>query len=396
MEARAASASRADIRRGGRRRAPRAGAASAVVGGTNSSIGSARVGSASIDRSWLCRRAYDAAPGRQRPPARRPRAGPTGRRAPRHRCRCRRGSRCRRSRRGRARRRPRRPRRPSPRRTSGSRPRARRGRHRPARGRPRPAPAPRRNGPATGSPPAPRIASIASTGPRPVARHVGGLAPAEQPREGVLDARRVAGRDERPGDGRAAERIVVRPRDARELVVDRQVQLAQPRDGLLEPFAATPALGREGRLEGLVVRIHPEAEDVELALPQAEVAGDDRVDLDARDERHARAGRRPPRRPRGSPPACRGRSGPAGGRPLEGLGRTSSTGATTPSERVVWVCRSMVDGLGRLDPAGAARGQRVMPPAARPGGHVTPRRVAGCARWRGRGRWPDRCRSGRR
>ena len=61
--------------------------------------------------------------------------------------------------------------------------------------------------------------------------------------------------------------------------------LAQPGDGGREAEAPCAALGGERRLERLVVRVHPEAEDVELALGQAQVqvAGDG-VDLDGRDE----------------------------------------------------------------------------------------------------------------
>ena len=44
--------------------------------------------------------------------------------------------------------------------------------------------------------------------PEPGPRHIGGLAPAEQPRERVLDTRRVAGRDQRTGDSRATDRVV--------------------------------------------------------------------------------------------------------------------------------------------------------------------------------------------
>ena len=109
-------------------------------------------------------------------------------------------------------------------------------------------------------------------------------APAQQPREGVLDAVRVAGLDQGAGDGRPAERVVVdRARRVEQLVVDRQAEIAEAGDGPLEPLAPPAALLGEGRLERLVVGIHPEAEDVELALPQAEIAVDDGVDLDAGD-----------------------------------------------------------------------------------------------------------------
>ena len=61
-----------------------------------------------------------------------------------------------------------------PRRTSGSRPRGRRGPPRPARARLRARSAPSRKWARTGSPPAARMAAIASSGPRPVAPHVAG------------------------------------------------------------------------------------------------------------------------------------------------------------------------------------------------------------------------------
>ena len=120
-------------------RSPAGAARSVRVGGTISSIGSARL---RVDRSVMAVRA-SLHRARRRGCRRPPRAGPTGPRAPRRTCPCRRGSRCRRSARDRGPSRPRRPRRPSPCRTSGSRPRARRGRRPRARGRPRSAPAPR-------------------------------------------------------------------------------------------------------------------------------------------------------------------------------------------------------------------------------------------------------------
>ena len=166
----------------------------------------------------------------------------------------------------------------------------------------------------------------------------------------------MTGRDEGAGDRRAAEGVVAGRRDVADLRVDREIELAQQGDRPLEPLAAPVALGGEDRLEGVVGRVHPEAEDVQLALPQAEVAGHDRVDLDPGQERQA------------------GRHGAggddvavAGQRVVVGQGqqahadrrglRTSSAGATTPSERVVWVCRSIVDGPGgstRPAPAGGS------------------------------------------
>ena len=94
------------------------------------------------------------------------------------------------------------------------------------------------------------------------------------------------GSDQRPGDGRPAEGVVVAGVERGDLGVDRHADLAQAVDGPREPLAGAVALGRHRRLERLVVRVHPEPEDVELALPQPEVAGDEGVDLDARDQRH--------------------------------------------------------------------------------------------------------------
>ena len=95
---------------------------------------------------------------------------------------------------------------------------------------------------------------------------------------------------------------------------------------------------------------------MELALPQPEVAGDDRVDLDAGDE--LEAGRDRP--PAAADLAVAGQGVVVGQRevrtPHGGGGATRSTGSSTPSERVVCVWRSMVDGPGRPAPAVAGGG----------------------------------------
>ena len=70
-------------------------------------------------------------------------------------------------------------------------------------------------------------------------------------------------------------------------------------------------------------------------------------------------------------------------------------GASTPSERVVCVCRSTVDGAGGWTRPWPRR-QRVVPLSPRRAHAVTPRRAAGSARSGAPGRWRDRCRPGRR
>ena len=71
-----------------------------------------------------------------------------------------------------------------------------------------------------------------------------------------------------------------------DLGVDREPDLAQPVDGLPEPLAAPATLRGHRRLERVVVGVHPEAEDVQLPFPQAEVARHEGIDLDARDQGH--------------------------------------------------------------------------------------------------------------
>jgi len=90
---------------------------------------------------------------------------------------------------------------------------------------------------------------------------------------------------------RGAERVVARIGQVGDLRFDRQVEVMKPRDRPLEPLAPSSPLGRQRCLERRVVGVHPEAEDMKLALPQAEVAGDDGVDLDARHECQARRDR---------------------------------------------------------------------------------------------------------
>ena len=91
---------------------------------------------------------------------------------------------------------------------------------------------------------------------------------------------------QRPGDRRTTEGIVVGGGELGDFRVDREAQLTQAGDGPLEADAAAVALRGEDRFEPLVRGIHPEPEDVQLAFPQPEVAGHERVDLDPWDQRH--------------------------------------------------------------------------------------------------------------
>ena len=70
---------------------------------------------------------------------------------------------------------------------------------------------------------------------------------------------------------------------------DRHAELGQAANRPSEPLGASVALRDERRLERLVVGVHPEAEDVQLALPEPDVLRDDGVDLDAGDELEAGA-----------------------------------------------------------------------------------------------------------
>ena len=117
-------------------------------------------------------------------------------------------------------------------------------------------------------------------------RHVRRAAAPDEALERVLDARRVTRGDEGPGDRRPAEGVVIAQVELGELFVDRELELSQTGDGPLEPLPAPRTLGREDRFELVVCRVHPEAEDVELALPQV-LPIDDGVDLDAGDQLEA-------------------------------------------------------------------------------------------------------------
>ncbi len=137
----------------------------------------------------------------------------------------------------------------------------------------------------------------------------------------------------------------------------------------------------------LVVGIHPEPEDVELPLPQPEVARDQRVDLDGRDERdtrrHGHGGDQVAVRRR----ACRGRSGQASGRrrrrrraPGPRARGRHPTGSSARAGRRSRVRAGRRHPRGQRDRGGASgaawRGRTSAPrrPARAP-------RAAGCARW---------------
>jgi hypothetical protein len=110
--------------------------------------------------------------------------------------------------------------------------------------------------------------------------------------ERVLDADGVALRDQRPGDHRAAERVVGRGREALDLVVNGHPERPQPLEHQGESAPALVALGAERGLECLVVRPHSEPQDVQLALPEPLAPAGDGVDLDARNQLEPRRGER--------------------------------------------------------------------------------------------------------
>ena len=128
-------------------------------------------------------------------------------------------------------------------------------------------------------------------GPEALARHVAGHPVAQDPLERVLDARRVAGGDQRASDGGPAERVVTGQVERLDLRVDADAGVAQPFERREEPRPARRTLRGEGRLERLVVGVHLEPEDVQLATRDLEAEpARDGVDLDPRDELEASAG----------------------------------------------------------------------------------------------------------
>ncbi len=108
---------------------------------------------------------------------------------------------------------------------------------------------------------------------------------AQDPAKGILDGPGMAGGDQGTGQRRPAERVVALHHVRGQVGVHGQPEVAQPGDGGREAHAPCASLGRDRRLEGCVVRVHTDAEDVQLALGQVQVqVSGDGVDLHGRDE----------------------------------------------------------------------------------------------------------------
>ena len=232
-------------------------------------------------------------------------------------------------------------------------------------------------------------------GPEPVTRDVSGRATPDQSAEGVLDAGGEPCRDEGAAHGRSAERIVGADGERLELRVDRHAQFCQPADRARETLGAATALRRERCLEGRVFRVHPEAQDVELALPQPDLLADDRIDLDAGDELQARryCGRRHDLSIAGQGVVIgQGEGGNAtvgcGAKQLGRLQDAVGSAGVGMQVNPRW--------SGRHDRIGERA--RIVSPAPRPCrwrvGHVRLRRAAGSVRWRAPVQSRGRCRSG--
>ena len=152
-----------------------------------------------------------------------------------------------------------------------------------ARGAAASATAPPRSGPAPaarrrrGSPRSPRAgpAPRAARTPARPSRSAAGTRPRRSSRNpAAIRARAIVGRpsaSSSSGSSRATWSSIGRP-------ISRSV-----RHGPLEPDAPRRALRSERRLERLVVEVHPEAEDVQLAVLERDAAGQG-VDLDAGDQ----------------------------------------------------------------------------------------------------------------
>src|SRR4029078_7362231 len=122
--------------------------------------------------------------------------------------------------------------------------------------------------------------------PEPFATDIARLTVADDPTEGVLDAGRETRGDQGTRDRRSAEGVVITGLEPLDLRVDRHTDLTEQGDRAIETGPTRISLGAEDALERRVRGIHPEPEDVQLAFPQSEVARDERVDLDRRDQRH--------------------------------------------------------------------------------------------------------------
>ena len=184
----------------------------------------------------------------------------------------------------------------------------------------------------------------------------------QEPLERVLDALGVPGGDERAGDGGPAERVVAVQVVGSRMGVDRHADLAQPRDGRVEPQPARAALGRERGLERVVGRVHADPQHVELALRQRRgprprvtalisTAG---TSVEAGGQRRARRARSARGRPaRLSWSADREQPDPG----VVRLARRAPRGSRTPSraERVGVDVRDRVAGDERLAASGPGR-----------------------------------------
>ena len=169
-----------------------------------------------------------------------------------------------------------------------------------------------------------------------LARHVRRPAPADEPPERVLDARREPGRDQGPGDRRPAQRVVVVRIEPRHLVVDRQADLAQLRHGPLEPDAAAPraakrASPRTPRRRGPSRSRGCAARPSWSGMPRASALISTPVTSSIG------AGIARPRTRSRIPASVSWSVIASVVMPAAAASRTSSTGVRTPSERRVWV-----------------------------------------------------------
>ena len=195
-----------------------------------------------------------------------------------------------------------------------------------------------------------------------LARHVRRPAPADEPPERVLDARRVARR--RSGPGRSSAGRARRRRSGssrRDLVVDRQADLAQrstrsARTGRAAPRAATRASPRTPRRRGPSRSRGCAARRPASGMPRA------RALISTPGISSIGAGIARPSDELADTPASVSWSVIASVvMPAAAAARTSSTGVRTPSERSVWVWRSTTDEPAPLPAAARSPGRGVVP-----------------------------------
>src|ERR1700716_541994 len=143
----------------------------------------------------------------------------------------------------------------------------------------------------TGSPPAARMAAIASRGPAPLrGTYPGPSVPMIRSKaSSPLSARLFA--TSRRAHLRPPGPLLLADRQPFGEVVDRQADLAEPRDHPLEPLAARGPLGDQQSLERVVGRVDAEADHVQLAHPEDARTVGHRVDLDARPQLECRRDR---------------------------------------------------------------------------------------------------------